>query len=147
MKHTVCFLCDYSQIPDPAPPRTAMAAVGRPREWLQLKEDWAFGGPVSQGHSEEEMPHRSSGPRFWTFRNFLLSHCTERFVVIVSLLVTKKITKQLVILPSLFHFLSSCFPFSDLVGGSDPSFVYIWEPSSSYFSLIQIPLSAKKPAP
>lgn len=55
---------------------------GQPwRPWVDLVSAccWKKRGPsvgpwARPGHTEEETPGGSSGPRVWTFRNFLLSH-------------------------------------------------------------------------
>lgn len=54
-----------------------------------------------------------------------------------SILITKKMSTKLFTLSSLFHFLTCLSAFLSLIWQvSDPSFVYIWEPFSDYFSLI-----------
>lgn len=78
MKRTVCFLWGYSEISDPAPTGTVRGGAGQSSSVCAAEGGVGLWWAVSEvGTWWEETPGRSSGPRFWIFRDILLYHCTE----------------------------------------------------------------------
>lgn len=136
MKRTVCFLRDCSDRFDPAPTRTACSG-GEQSLWVPVAV--GRGGPwwASERRRDAGRCLRTQG---WTLRGFPVYRCTELRDSWFSILITKKIPKKLVTLPSLPHFPTflarSLLSFLWSVG-PEPSVlcIHVWQPLSSCFSL------------
>lgn len=112
MKHTVCFLCDYSETLTPRWAERVCLCCRR-------QSGPSVGQGARSGHDKEGITHSSLGPRFQTFRHLSITVPNSEIHSVCSFLITRKIQKKLATLPSPFYFFPA-FPLSLLSFLTDP---------------------------